>query len=345
MKNLSVITSVAKHPEAVITSEARDLLFAPSRHEQIPRSLRVLVTTPFGMLLVMTAIAMLLVTTASAQAPRAFTRADTASLHRTLDGIAAAHRGVLGYSVNNLDTGERLSLRGDETFPTASLIKVPILVTLYDLAEQKQLSLDDPLTVLKIDQVPGSGVLQYMRPGMTLTVNDAASLMTILSDNTATNLLLDRIVIRRVWQKMEALGLPHTKVHSKTFLRMSSVAMDSSVKYGLGVSTPNEMARLFELLANGKAVSTAADSMMLAILGNNTDGELMQRTIDGMSVPHKTGATDSVRTECALFRLQSRVVACGFTKQNADTRWIVDNEAQLSLGKLAAAIVNAWPKK
>ena len=290
-------------------------------------------------------IALLMGTIANAQAPRDFTRADTAALRRTLNGIATAHRGVLGYSVSNIDTGERLSLRGDETFPTASLIKVPILVALYDLAEKKQLSLDDPLTVLKIDQVPGSGVLQFMRPGMTLTVNDAAYLMTVLSDNTATNLLLDRIIIRRVWQKMEALGLPHTKVHSKTFLRISSVSMDSSVKYGLGVSTPNEMARLYELLAIGQAVSPPADSAMLVMLSRNTDGELMQRQVEGMSVPHKTGATDSVRTECALFRLQSRVVACGFTKQNADTRWIVDNEAQITLGKLGAAVVSAWPRK
>jgi beta-lactamase class A len=281
---------------------------------------------------------------ARSQSP-AFTRADTAALHRTLDSVAAAHRGVLGYSIHNLDTGERLSLRGDETFSTASLVKVPILVTLYDLAEQKLLSLDDPLTLLKIDQVPGSGVLQFMHPGMTLSVHDAAALMIILSDNTATNLLLDRIAIRRVWQKMEALGLPHTKVHAKVFLRMTSVAMDSSAKYGLGVSTPNEMARLFELLADGKAVSPAADSAMLSILRNNADGELMQRAIAGLATPHKTGATDSVRTECALFRLQSRVVACGFTKQNADTRWVVDNEAQVALGKIGSAIVAAWPRR
>ena len=273
-----------------------------------------------------------------------FVRADTAALRKQLNAIAGAHHGVLGYSVINLDTGERLSLRGDETFSTASLIKVPILVTLYDLASQGMLSLDDPLTVLKIDQVPGSGVLQFMHPGMSLSVHDAAALMIVLSDNTATNLLLDRIIIRRVWEKMEKLGLPHTKVHSKTFLRISSVAMDSSVKYGLGVSTPNEMAHLYELLAQGKAVSPAADSAMLDILANNADGELMQRSIESLRVPHKTGATDSVRTECALFPLQSRVVACGFTKQNQDTRWVVDNEAQVSLGKLGAAIVSAWPK-
>jgi beta-lactamase class A len=276
---------------------------------------------------------------------RQFARADTAGLHRSLDAIAVAHHGVLGYTVLNLDTGERLSLRGDETFPTASLIKVPILVTLYDLVDKKQLSLDDPITDLKIDQVPGSGVLQFMHPGMSMSVHDAASLMIILSDNTATNLILDRIAIRRVWQKMESLGLPHSKVHSKTYLRMTSVAMDSSVKYGLGVSTPNEMAHLFELLAEGKAVNAGADSAMLDILRNNADGDSMQRTIDGMSVPHKTGATDSVRTECALFRLQSRVVACGFTKQNTDIRWVVDNEAQVALGKIGGLVVAAWPAK
>lgn len=289
-------------------------------------------------------MALALVAGAIAPAGAQFTRADTAALHRTLDGIAKAHHGIVGYSVNNLDTGERLTLRGDETFPTASLIKVPILVTLYDLAQQKMLSLDDPLTVLRIDQVPGSGVLQFMKPGMTLTVNDAANLMIVLSDNTATNLLLDRIAIRRVWDKMESLGLPHTKVHSKTFMRMTSVAMDSSVKYGLGVTTPNEMARLFALLADGKAVSPAADSAMLAILANNADGELMQRYVENLAVPHKTGATDSVRTECALFRLQSRVVACGMTKQNADTRYLPDAEPHLTLGKIGAAVVAAWPR-
>jgi beta-lactamase class A len=270
---------------------------------------------------------------------------DTVALRKRLEAIAVAHHGIVGYAVRNLDTGERLSLRGDETFSTASLIKVPVLVTLYDLAAHDRLSLDDPLTVLKIDQVPGSGVLQYMHSGMSLTVHDAAALMIILSDNTATNLLLDRIIIRRVWDKMESLGLPHTKVHSKTFLRNSSVAMDSSVKYGLGVSTPNEMAQLFALLADGKAVNPKADSAMLDLLAQNTDGELMQRSIAGLTVPHKTGATDSVRTECALFRLPARVVACGFTKQNTDIRWLVDNEAQVTLGKIGAAVVEAWSRK
>ena len=274
-----------------------------------------------------------------------FARADTAALHRTFDSLASAHHGVVGYVVHNLDTGERFERRGDETFPTASLIKVPILVTVYDLVEQNQLSLDDPLTLLKIDKVPGSGLLQYMHDRSIFTVHDAAWLMITISDNTATNLLLDRIIIRRVWDKMEKLGLPHTKVHSKSFLRNSSVAMDSSAKYGLGVTTPNEMAHLFGLLANGKAVSPAADSAMLGILAHNENLEKLERLVPGLESPHKTGETDQVRTECSLFPLQSRVVVCVLTKENQDQRWLIDNEAQVMMAHLGDAIAQAWPRR
>lgn len=275
----------------------------------------------------------------------ALARADTARLHRTLDSLAASHRGVLGYSVRNADTGERLERRGDEPFPTASLVKVPILVTLYDLVEKGEISLDDRIRVLKIDKVPGSGQLQHLHDGIEITVADAAWLMSTISDNTATNLLLDKIAFRRVWQKMEALGLPRTKVHSKSFLRLTSVAMDSSVKYGLGVTTPNEMARLFELLSLGKAVSAASDSAILRTLEHNTYNEMLQRYVEGVTMAHKDGEGDQVRTECALFRLQSRVIACVLTRENQDQRWLVDNEAQLVMAKMGLAIVSAWPRK
>jgi len=269
-------------------------------------------------------------------------RADTAALRRTLDSIADAHHGVVGYSIIDLETGSRISRRGDETFPTASLIKVSILVTVYDLVARGQLSLDDPLTVLKIDQVPGSGIVQFLHNGTVLTVHDAAWLMSTISDNTATNLLLHRIIIRRVWAKMDSLGLQHTRVHSKSFLRNSSVAMDSSVKYGLGVTTPNEMAHLFELLALGKAVNPAADSAMLDILEHNTTDFMLQRYAGGARAAHKDGETDAVRTECTLWYLRNRVVACVMTKENKDQRWILDNEPQLTLANMGLAIINAF---
>lgn len=280
-----------------------------------------------------------------AQAPRpdGF-HPDTIALRRTLDSIAQAHHGVVGWSVIDVETGARLSTRGDETFPTASLVKVPILATVYDLIEQGRLAPTDRLTVLKIDKVPGTGILQHLHDGVEITVSDAAWLMATISDNTATNLLLDRIVIRRVWDKMEALGLRNTKVHSKSFLRSSSVAMDSSVKYGLGVTTPNEMARLFELLATGKVVSPPADSAMLRTLQHGDDYRMLQRFVGNVRSARKTGLGETIRTECALFYLRHRVVACVLTKDNADTRWILDNEPQLTMARMGEAVVAAWPK-
>jgi beta-lactamase class A len=269
-------------------------------------------------------------------------RADTAALRKRLDSIADAHHGIVGYSVIDLESGARINRRGDETFPTASLIKVAILVTVYDLVAKGQLSLDDPLTVLKIDQVPGSGIIQFLHNGAVLTVHDAAWLMSTISDNTATNLLLDRIIIRRVWAKMDSLGLQHTRVHSKSFLRNSSVAMDSSLKYGLGVTTPNEMAHLFELMAQGKAVNPAADSTMLDILEHNTTDFMLQRYANGARAAHKDGETDDVKTECTLWYLRNRVVACVMTKENKDQRWILDNEPQLTLANMGLAIINAF---
>jgi beta-lactamase class A len=269
-------------------------------------------------------------------------RADTTALRHKLDSIAGTHHGIVGYSVIDVDNDVRLSRRGDEKFPTASLIKVPILVTVYDLAAKGQISLDDPITVLKIDQVPGSGVTQYLHNGTILTVRDAAWLMITISDNTATNLLLDRIIIRRVWNKMDSLGLHDTRVHSKSFLRVSSIAMDSSVKYGLGVTTPNEMARLFELLARGKAVNPSADSAMLDILEHNENGEKLQRYVYGVRAAHKSGETDQVRTECSLYYLRNRIVACVLTKENQDQRYSPDTEAHLVIGRMGEAIVNAW---
>ncbi len=268
--------------------------------------------------------------------------ATVAALRHTLDSLSTAHRGVVGYSITNLTTGDHLEQRGDETFSTASLIKVPVLVTLFDLAEQQLLTLDDPVVLTELDKVGGAGQLQHLRTPLTLRLWDAAVLMTTLSDNTATNLILDRIKIRRVWQKMETLGLAHTKVHSGSMTRIASVAPDSSAKYGLGVTTPNEMAQLFMLLANGKAVSPRADSIMLGILRRNEDDSKLARFTYGVPLAHKSGDVDASRTDCGLFTLPDRVVVCVLTKENVDTRYWTDAEGNAVIGRIGEAVVKAW---
>ena len=92
-------------------------------------------------------------------------------------------------------------------------------------------------------------------------------------------------------------------------------------------------------------MSPAADSTMLDMLAHNEDYSKLQRYVDGLEVPHKTGDTDQVRTECALFPLQSRVVACVLTKENEDKRYVIDNEAQAMMARMGDAIVRAWPRR
>ena len=278
----------------------------------------------------------------AASAPTQAVKTDTAALRRAIDALADAHRGVVGYSITNLETGEHLERRGDETFSTASLIKVPVLVTLFDLAATDSLSLDDPVVLTALDKVGGAGELQFLRTPLTLRLWDAAWMMSTLSDNTATNLVLDRIKIRRVWKKMESLGLMHTKVHSGSMTRIASVAPDSSVKYGLGVTTPNEMARLFTLMAQGRAVNPAADSTMLWILRHNQDDSKLARFTYDVRLSHKTGDVDQSRTDCGIFYLPARVVTCVLTKENADTRYWTDSEGNAVIARIGEAVVSAW---
>jgi beta-lactamase class A len=287
----------------------------------------------------------LVLTTWVRPAPAQPARRDApAALRRTVDSLAAAHRGVVGYSITNLETGEHLERKGDETFPTASLIKVPILVTLFALAEQRLLSLDDPIVLTNLDKVGGAGELQFLRAPLTLRLWDVAWLMSTLSDNTATNLVLDRIKIRRVWSTMEALGLPHTKVHSGSMTRIGSVAPDSSAKYGLGVTTPNEMARLFMLLAQGKAVSATADSTMLDVLAHNGDDMKLARFAYGVPLAHKSGDVDAARTDCGVFTLPAKVVACVMTKENVDTRYWGESEGNAVIARIGDALVRSWKR-
>jgi beta-lactamase class A len=142
---------------------------------------------------------------------------------------------------------------------------------------------------------------------------------------------------------MEALGLPRTKVWHKVYKReVSSIAPDSSLAYGLGVTTPNEMARLYARLADGTAVNPRADSLALAILDQTEDLELLQRFAGGIRAAHKTGWVDAARTECTLWPLRGRVVACVFTKGNADERYDVDAEANVTIARMGEAVVRAW---
>lgn len=277
---------------------------------------------------------------ASGNAAAAPPPSDTAALRRTLEAIVREHRGVTGISIQDLATGESISLRGDEPFPSASLIKVPILVTLLDEVHAGRMRLDERIAMIERDRVPGAGILKHMASGLMPTLEDVAWLMTVISDNTATNLILDKLDIRTVWTKMEALGLPRTKVHSKTFRRHTSVAMDSSVVYGFGVTTPDEMVRLFAMLYRGEAVSPALDSLAIEMLKANQDqGKLVRLLPPRVPVAHKSGDIDRARADCGIiFGPDTDVAICVMTRENEETTYGVDNPAHLTIARVAHVV-------
>jgi beta-lactamase class A len=272
--------------------------------------------------------------TAAAEPP------DTVQLRRSLDRIAAEHRGVVGVSVRNLTTGESLSIRGDEPFPSASLIKVAILVTLLDEVQHGRMALDERVSLIARDRVGGSGVLKHLGPGLEPSLADLAWLMITLSDNTATNVLLDKLDIATVGAKMEALGLPRSKVHSKTFRRATSIAPDSSARYGFGVTTPDETTTLFALLHQGRAVSPALDSVAIRMLFGNQDANMMTRWLpDGTDVAHKTGSVNESRNDCGIMVTPAAPIAlCVMTRENEDTTYRVDSPAHLVIARIAREV-------
>ncbi len=129
--------------------------------------------------------------------------------------------------------------------PTASLIKFPVMIAAYEAVDKGKLSLDDMIELKKDDQVPGSGILtSHFSPGTKISLRDAIHLMIVYSDNTATNLVLDKLGLPATNECMERLGCPETQINSKVFRRDTSIAPERSKKFGLGSTTARDMVKL-----------------------------------------------------------------------------------------------------
>src|SRR5437763_15487053 len=166
----------------------------------------------------------------------------SAGLQERIAPLARAHKGKVAVAVKHLTTGEEFYLNADDVMPTASLIKLPVMVEAYWQAADGKAKLDTTLTLRKDDKVGGSGILtNHFSDGATFPLKDAVRLMIVFSDNTATNLVLDKIGIESTAATMEKLGHPNTKIHSKVFRRDTSKFPERSQQFGLGSTTANDM--------------------------------------------------------------------------------------------------------
>jgi beta-lactamase class A len=140
-----------------------------------------------------------------------------------------AHKGQVAVAVKDLKSGERFEHNAERPMPTASLIKFPLMITAYQQMEEGKLNAEDKITLKKEDKVPGSGILtEHFSDGATISLNDAIHLMIVYSDNTATNLVLEKVGLKAVAGEMEELGCPETKFNSKVFRRDTSIFPERS---------------------------------------------------------------------------------------------------------------------
>ena len=182
-------------------------------------------------------------------------------------------------------TGETIAVNADTRFPTASTIKTAVMVEAWQQIADGQLTLETVLPLQESAKVGGAGVLRGMHDGLALTVADLINLMIILSDNTATNMLIGRVGTARVNQRLVSHGLTETKLFRPTFRDgRADVLPDLEREFGLGMTTPREMARLMGLIAEGKAVSRAASEAMLATLVRQQDRAMIPRLLPGTIV-------------------------------------------------------------
>jgi beta-lactamase class A len=269
-------------------------------------------------------------------------RAAENDLEARIAPLAKAHKGKVAVAVKNFKTGEEFYLAAEERMPTASLIKLPIMVEAFWQADEGKVKLDTTLTLKKDDKVQGSGILTpHFSDGATFPLKDAVRLMIVFSDNTATNLVLDQIGIPSTNTRMAKLGLKNTRVNAKVF-RGSTTTIDpeATKKYGLGSTTAREMVQLLELIEAGKVVTPEACKEMLVHLRACEDKEKMTRFLPaGTMVAHKTGSVSASKTDAGIIYTKTGPVAlCVLTDGNEDQRWVADNAAQVLIAKIAKEV-------
>ena len=264
---------------------------------------------------------------------------------------------------HNLKTGETASLDADQPVKTASVIKMGILLDAAEQVRAGKASLEEKLVLTKENQVQGSGVLGQLTAPLSLTLRDVLHLMVVVSDNTATNMAIDRLGLEHINATLRAAGLKQTVLYKKVFMPAQGPLSVDQPQFGLGKTTAREMASIMERLAGCRLSLDGAPpttgplpgdgplcGALLHMLRQQQDRNSLPRYIEaldtsdhGSAIANKTGALDQVRNDVALIATKNGpVVIAGFTWENADQRWTGDNEAEKTLGKTAQAMVLRW---
>jgi len=280
-------------------------------------------------------------------------------LQQALAGLAATHHGHVALFAEQLNTGKTVALDADRPVQTASVIKLTILFEAMEQVRTGKARWDERITLAKGDAVSGSGMLGFMDAPMTLTLKDVLTLMVIVSDNTATNLAIDRFGVDAVNARIGWMGLKDTHLYKKVMKPSTGPMPADQPKFGLGKTTPREMAKVMERIGRCElagpgeaampgdgAICEVAITMLKNQFYRNTIPRYLE-TLDssetGSGIASKTGSLNAVRADVAMVAGKTGpMIVSIFTYDNEDKGWTADNAAEMMIARLAKTIVDAW---
>jgi len=216
-------------------------------------------------------------------------------LEATVKDVDRSLDGVLAVAILDLSTGQKYLLHADEVLPTASSIKIAVLAELYRQAQQGKIRLTDLYTLQPSDLVGGSGVAGALAPGVTrLTIRDVAALMISVSDNSATNIIIDRIGMENVNALLDSLGLTHSR------LRRKMMDVKAAAEGRENIATPREMMILLEELYRGKVLNKQFTEDYFNLLSIHKESYIPRELPEDVRVANKPGELEGVRNDSGI---------------------------------------------
>jgi len=259
-------------------------------------------------------------------------------LQTTLERLSAGFRGDVGIYVEHLATGETAAVNADSVFPTASMVKIPILAGVFAKIEAGELDYNGTHAFDTTRIYPGEDVIAALRQGESVSLHKLSFLMVSFSDNTASLWLQELAGTgTAINDLMAQSGLAHTRVNSRTPGREADRA-----QYGWGQTTPREMATLVKRIHEGRVVSPAASHEMLRLMTKTLwDKESISRIPPSVAVASKQGAVNRSRSEVYLvYAPTGAYVVCFVTKNQEDISWTDSNEGWLLMRTVSEAVWN-----
>ena len=265
-------------------------------------------------------------------------------LQNKLEETIQGFNGDIGIYVKNLRTGKTVSINSDTVFPTASIVKVPILLGIMEKMQKGELAYDSTLVYKDSLLYEGEDILGSFKNDEKILLKKVMMLMLTTSDNTAS-LWLQSLAGKgtRINEILDSLGLVYTRVNSRTPGRENN-----RTEYGWGQTTPKEMGIIFEKIYRNEIFSAAACDRMMRSLGRNywDLNEAISQIPPYIEVFSKNGCVNAVRSEVLLVNApHNPYIFCIFTKNNKDIQWTHNNEAWTMARKISLMLWNYFEPK